>query len=147
VFFFLSSVVVVNFLAEFLCRVVSALRLELSASHSAQKVEKLSSTNIRALTYSDHQHPPLIDTMNAFEFMRAGAAAKKNIPAADPSSSQPPAALPWIEKYRPKSIESVQGQEGTTKILAKALNRADVSRTSFLISIAMRLEWKPTSLY
>ncbi|KAI9630354.1 hypothetical protein KEM48_014080 [Puccinia striiformis f. sp. tritici PST-130] len=57
--------------------------------------------------------------MNAFDFMRAGAAAKKNAPTADPSSIQPPAALPWIEKYRPKSIESVQGQEGTTKILPK----------------------------
>ncbi|POW13798.1 hypothetical protein PSTT_03440 [Puccinia striiformis] len=69
--------------------------------------------------------------MNAFDFMRAGAAAKKNAPTADPSSIQPPAALPWIEKYRPKSIESVQGQEGTTKILAKALNRADLPHMLF----------------
>ncbi|KAA1077311.1 hypothetical protein PGT21_002754 [Puccinia graminis f. sp. tritici] len=69
--------------------------------------------------------------MNAFEFMRAGAAAKKNAPTTDSSSSQPPAALPWIEKYRPKSIESVQGQEGTTKILSKALNRADLPHMLF----------------
>jgi hypothetical protein len=76
------------------------------------------------LTLNHHHHQQAI--MNAFEFMRAGAAAKKNAPTTDSSSSQPPAALPWIEKYRPKSIESVQGQEGTTKILSKALNRADV---------------------
>ncbi|OAV90614.1 hypothetical protein PTTG_28274 [Puccinia triticina 1-1 BBBD Race 1] len=69
--------------------------------------------------------------MNAFDFMRAGAAAKKNAPTADPSSNQPPVALPWIEKYRPKSIESVQGQEGTTKILSKALNRADLPHMLF----------------
>ncbi|KNZ60957.1 replication factor C subunit 2/4 [Puccinia sorghi] len=69
--------------------------------------------------------------MNAFDFMRAGAAAKKLPPSADTTSSHPTAALPWIEKYRPKSIDSVQGQEGTTKILAKALNRADLPHMLF----------------
>lgn len=65
--------------------------------------------------------------------MRAGAAAKKTTPSTvDPTvSNSATTALPWVEKYRPKSIESVQGQEGTTRILAKALNRADLPHMLF----------------
>ncbi|KAG0140339.1 hypothetical protein CROQUDRAFT_53412 [Cronartium quercuum f. sp. fusiforme G11] len=68
--------------------------------------------------------------MNAFDALRAGASSRK----AAESAPQPitlPAALPWVEKYRPKSIESVEGQESTTRVLAKALHRADLPHMLF----------------
>lgn len=77
--------------------------------------------------------------MNAFEAMKAGASSRK---AAAPSSTSPamPPALPWVEKYRPKSIEKVEGQESTTRVLAKALHRADVSRSVFYARDQIRNE-------
>ncbi|MBW0497308.1 hypothetical protein O181_037023 [Austropuccinia psidii MF-1] len=69
--------------------------------------------------------------MNAFDFMRSGAAGKKNASAAEARPGHPPPALPWVEKYRPKTIESVGGQEGTTRVLANALNRADLPHMLF----------------
>lgn len=68
--------------------------------------------------------------MNAFEAMKAGASSRKTTDA--PSNPTIlPSALPWVEKYRPKNIESVEGQDATTRVLAKTLHRADLPHMLF----------------
>jgi len=74
--------------------------------------------------------------MDAFAALKAGAARSKAGPSAANGASTAagkgqnaldPKAQPWVEKYRPKNIDSVGGQEHTTRVLKKALGRADVS--------------------
>ena len=40
-----------------------------------------------------------------------------------------PARQPWVEKYRPKSIEDVAAQDHTTAVLKKTLGSANVRDT------------------
>lgn len=75
--------------------------------------------------------------MDAFAALKAGAARSKAGPSANGGASAAAGsskasagidakAQPWVEKYRPKNINSVEGQEHTTRVLKKSLGRADV---------------------
>lgn len=70
---------------------------------------------------------------NAFEALAQGARNAKSSNAGPSTGANGQAstavnkvAQPWVEKYRPKNIDSVGGQEATTRVLKKALGRADV---------------------
>ncbi|CAH7683876.1 replication factor C subunit 2/4 [Phakopsora pachyrhizi] len=80
--------------------------------------------------------------MNAFDFMRVGSKnQQKQNQSSEVKDSEGVGSkvatgsrqddLPWVEKYRPRSIDSVEGQESTTRVLSKALSRADLPHMLF----------------
>ncbi|KAH0832668.1 Replication factor C subunit 2 [Fonsecaea pedrosoi] len=62
---------------------------------------------------------------NFFDRNRAAASSSKN---AGPKSAveQAPAAQPWTEKYRPKSLEEVKSQEHATETLRRMVNASNL---------------------
>ena len=82
-------------------------------------------------------------------------------PAADGSaaSSAPPRLVPWVEKYRPRSVEAVLSQEETTRSLRGAISGGKIphllfygppgtGKTSTILALTRELFGAPnTSLY